>query len=131
LGEAPSPRRQDRQGIGLDRRGIPRAVLTQPVMMEVDAPKRQSMRPEWMDVAFARPSEVSELDPKFIRGASRPHEFGLVETDPGDERAQMRQGRLTDADDADLGGFDEPDVDRAAEEAGKRRGGHPSRGASA
>jgi hypothetical protein len=61
----------------------------------------------------------------------RLHERGLVDPEPLDEAADVRQRRLADADDADVLAFDQLDLDQAAEQLLQRRGAHPPGGAAA
>src|SRR5690606_25644478 len=52
-GETPGTGREDRQRIGLDRGGVARLALAQPVVMEGNPAEREAMRPERMDIILA------------------------------------------------------------------------------
>jgi hypothetical protein len=84
-----------------------------------------------MDVALADPAPVDELDAELEGGIGRRHERRLVDAERLVERAQMRQRRLADADDADLLRFDQLDAAAPGHALHQRRRGHPAGGAAA
>src|SRR3546814_8323679 len=69
-----------------------------------------------MDIAFADAPEIVEIDAQLIGRVRGAHEGGLVDTEPLDEAADVRQGRLADPDDADILAFDQRDRNQRPEQ---------------
>ena len=98
-------RRHDGQRIALDR---PRLVRhPPPVMVEADIVHVTPERAERVDIAIALAAPIAELDAELEGGLGRGHELGLIQPQPLDEGADVRQRRLAHAHDADLFGFDQ------------------------
>src|SRR3546814_12768423 len=74
--------------------------------------------------------EIVEIDAQLIGRVRGAHEGGLVDTEPLDEAADVRQGRLADPDDADILAFDQRDRNQRPEQLRKRARAHPSRRAA-
>ena len=100
-------------------------------MMEVDAFALDTEAAERVEVAVPDPAEILELDAELERGVSGAHELRFVEAEHLDEGAQVGKRRLADADDADLGRFDEPHLRRMRQLAHQRGRRHPAGGAAA
>jgi hypothetical protein len=81
----------------------------QPVLVERRAADRMAEGAERVDVAFALPAPVAELDAQLVGRLGLAHEVGLVEAEAGVEVADVRDGGLADADRADLGRLDQVD----------------------
>src|SRR5690606_38115855 len=71
------------------------------------------------------------VDAELVGRVGRLHERGLVDPEPFDEAADVRQRRLADADDADVLALDQVDLDQRAEQLLQRRRAHPPGGAAA
>ena len=130
-GEAVTLGGGDRDRIVADRPDTPLGREAQPVMVEANIVERAAETAERMDIAVADRAEIAEVDPELegrMRGA---HEVGFVETEPLHERADMRQGRFADADDADLGRLDQMDRAGRRQQPHQRRRRHPPRRPSA
>src|SRR3546814_18326732 len=85
-------------------------------MMEGDARDLFAEGTERMDIAFADAPEIVEIDAQLIGRVRGAHEGGLVDTEPLDEAADVRQGRLADPDDADILAFDQRDRNQRPEQ---------------
>src|SRR3546814_13784969 len=99
-------------------------------MMEGDARDLFAEGTERMDIAFADAPEIVEIDAQLIGRVRGAHEGGLVDTEPLDEAADVRQGRLADPDDADILAFDQRDRNQRPEPLSKRARAHPTRRAA-
>src|SRR3546814_6758550 len=64
----------------------------EPIMMEGDARDLFAEGTERMDIAFADAPEIVEIDAQLIGRVRGAHEGGLVDTEPLDEAADVRQG---------------------------------------
>jgi hypothetical protein len=78
-----------------------------PIMVELDEAEVPADSAEAVDVAVALPPPVDELDAELDGTLGFPQEFILVEAEGAVEEADLRDGRLADADGADRVGFDE------------------------
>src|SRR3546814_13202934 len=96
-------------------------------MMEGDARDLFAEGTERMDIAFADAPEIVEIDAQLIGRVRGAHEGGLVDTEPLDEAADVRQGRLADPDAADIPAFDQRDRNPRPAPLRKRARAHPSR----
>ena len=126
-GEAVTLGGGDRDRIVADRPCASFRREPQPVMVEADIVEWSAERPERMDIAVADRAEIAEIDSQFegrMRGA---HEVRLVEAQAFDEGTDVRQGRLADADDADVRRLDQLHGAGIRQQAHQRRGGHPTR----
>ncbi len=97
-------------------------------MDEVDAALGLAEGAEGVDIAVAGLAPVDEFDAELEGCLGGAHEFGFVNADIVVEILDVRQGRLTDADRADLGRFDQDHL-AALSDHGRQAGrGHPSGG---
>ena len=119
--------RHDRERVFVEPRRISEALQPEPEVVEGYLVDDGAEVAERMDVAVAYPPPIAKLDAQLERRLGRLHQFGLADVQRGVEGADMRERRLTDTDDADLFGFDEPNRNgKALELVGKRRGRHPT-----
>ncbi len=81
--------------------------------------------PEAVDVAVALLPPIDELDAEFEGGLGALHELDFVELDQLIVFLDRRNGRFTDADDADRFAFNQLDVVEPLEQLPEQRGGHP------
>jgi hypothetical protein len=100
-------------------------------MVEADIVDWLSERPERVDIRVADGAEIAEVDAELEGGMRRTHEVGFVQPKPFDERADMRQRGLTDADDTDLRRLDEVDRAGGRQQLDQSRRGHPAGSAAA
>jgi hypothetical protein len=100
-------------------------------MVEMDPVEVGPEPSERVEILPANRSEVGEVDAELEGCVGGPHELGLVDSEAFDKVAQVRQSRLADADDADLGGFDQSDGAGVGKPPDQSRGRHPAGGAAA
>ena len=124
--ELAGERRLDRERVAAERVGAALALHLEPVVVEADAGEFLAEAAERVDVAFAEAAEVAEIDAQLVGRVGGPDERVLVDAEAFDEAADVRQGRFTDADDADVLALDQLDLDQIAEQLRQRRGAHPS-----
>ena len=116
--------------IGVQWLGEAELAGAQPVMLEGDQPDVAADVAERMHVAVARLAPAVESDAELERAAGGAEKGVLIQPQRLVEQADLRDGRLADADGADLFGFDQPDAVAAFEQAAEGRRGHPARGAA-
>ena len=121
----------DGERVGADRLRATLALHLEPVVVEADAGDFLAERAERVHVALADPAEVAEVDAELVGRVGRLDERGLVDPEPLDEAADVRQRRLADADDANVLAFDQVDRDQRTEQLLQRGGAHPPGGAAA
>src|SRR6266542_1074049 len=85
---------------------------------------------EAVDVSFAGRTPVDELDPELEGGLALADHLQWIDPGQREEVADVRDGRLADADDPDLIRFNELDLD-LAQPLRKDGSGHPAGGAAA
>jgi hypothetical protein len=110
----------------------PALALAEIELVEVHALEVVAVAAERVEIAGAGRAPVDELDAELERALGRGDELVLVDAEHPVESDQRRDGRLADADGADLLGFDQRDLgDAVVEEAREGRRGHPAGGAAA
>jgi hypothetical protein len=124
--KAVGPRKQRRQ-----RKGIQRQVQSirpglQPAVLEGNAGQRHAIMAEGMEIAVAGPRPVHELDPQLEARPGGRHEGRFVQADQLVEPVDGRDGRLADADGADLVRFQKHDLHRPPQQPRQGRRRHPS-----
>ncbi len=135
--EPVQPRGDDRQAVGLDPVGLAahsfrELARPQPVLVKGHPADRLTKGAEGVDVALALASPVAKLDAQLVGRLGLAHEIGLVEAESGVEIPDVRDGRLANADDPDLGGFHQLDGHLGVGQDGaEARSGHPAGGAAA
>ena len=124
--------RPDRIAVVADVGSVAHGAARGPDMVEIDPLDRLAISTEGMDIAVAGPPPVHELDAQFEGGLSLVDQRLFVDAHGRVEGADVGQGGLAHADDADLVGLDQFDRDGAARQTMRQGGGrHPASGSSA
>ena len=130
--ELAGARRHAVEDVVAEFRGFAAQVQLVPVMMEGhQAQVAPAHRAEGVVVAMAGSQPIDEFDAELEGALGLADEIVFVEAERAVEQADLRDGGLAHADDADLVGFDQADRYAAPEQLGQRRAGHPARGATA
>lgn len=80
---------------------------------------------------LSNPPKIVKIDAKFERCVSCGHKRSLVEPKRLNESAKMRQGRFANADNSNLGRFDQMYAARVRQQLCQRARGHPPGGPAA
>src|SRR5438045_5989562 len=99
-------------------------------MVERHDAERAPDESEGVDVSLVGLAPAVEGDAELVRAARRGEELGLVDAARLVEQGARGDGRLADADDADLVGFDQRDRHSREAEPPQRGRGHPPRRAA-
>src|SRR5690606_25247266 len=130
--ELPASARNGLQGeVAQVRGGLEQPVL-QPVGVKRYAFHAQTERPERMNIAMADTGPIDELNAELESRSSASNKVVLVQRKHPIERPHLRDGRLADADRANLLRFDEANFAVAVlEKSSQRSSGHPTCSAAA
>src|SRR5438045_5871932 len=99
-------------------------------MVERHDAERAPDESEGVDVSLVGLAPAVEGDAELVRAARRGEELRLVDAERLVEQGDRGDGRLADADDADLVGFDQGHRHSGKAEASQRGRGHPPRRAA-
>ena len=85
-------------------------AMAQPVLVKINAIHIHTDRSERVEIGFANPAPVHELDAQLEGAVCLLEEFGLGNAQHGIEVYDVRDGRLANTDGADLIGFHQSDA---------------------
>src|SRR5438309_7436922 len=125
-GEAAARGERPGHRIVVERPGAAGLSLLQPILVERDGVELGAIGAEGVEIAVALLAPADELDAELERALRLRDELPFVEAQRMVEQADRRDGRLADADDADLVRFHYLDPAPAPQGVGERGGGHPA-----
>src|ERR1700722_6747548 len=121
------------RGDGVERIFLETARLAEPpkfepVLMQRYLLETRSVGAEWMEIIAADPRPIFEFNTQFDRAPGPAKKFLFVDAECLIEHPDRGNGRLADADDADVWRLDHPNVAECAPKTARQyRSGHPTR----
>ena len=94
-------------------------------MVKPDPVERAAKGTERVDVGIADAAKIAKLNTQFVSSIGGRHEFGLIDSESGNEGPQVWERRFADPDNPDLGRLDEMHRTGFGQQSNKTGCGHP------